>query len=100
MITRAASVWWRITPSLCELTAHLVDHALSRSALLRPCDPYVKELVHLTEDITKAHQHCLVPVIKYLSSCALLSAQIFFFFLNDPPPPEISPLPLPDALPI
>src|SRR3989440_13041478 len=23
-----------------------------------------------------------------------------FFFLNDPPPPEISPLPLPDALPI
>src|SRR5256714_15292427 len=25
---------------------------------------------------------------------------LFFFFLNDPPPPEISPLPLPDALPI
>src|SRR2546429_6729817 len=24
----------------------------------------------------------------------------FFFFLNDPPPPEISPLPLPAALPI
>src|SRR2546425_11340426 len=24
----------------------------------------------------------------------------FFFFLNDPPPPEISPLPLPHALPI
>src|SRR5256885_2138193 len=24
----------------------------------------------------------------------------FFFFLNNPPPPEISPLPLPDALPI
>ena len=24
----------------------------------------------------------------------------FFFFLNDPAPPEISPLPLPDALPI
>src|SRR2546430_15693008 len=23
-----------------------------------------------------------------------------FFFFNDPPPPEISPLPLPDALPI
>src|SRR2546430_8823154 len=23
-----------------------------------------------------------------------------FFFLNNPPPPEISPLPLPDALPI
>src|SRR5256886_17439723 len=25
---------------------------------------------------------------------------LFFFFFNDPPPPEISPLPLPDALPI
>src|SRR2546430_16236188 len=24
----------------------------------------------------------------------------FFFFFNDPPPPEISPLPLPAALPI
>src|SRR3712207_6906168 len=24
----------------------------------------------------------------------------FFFFLNNPPPPEISPLPLPAALPI
>src|SRR2546422_10053707 len=24
----------------------------------------------------------------------------FFFFFNDTPPPEISPLPLPDALPI
>src|SRR2546423_12857922 len=25
---------------------------------------------------------------------------LIFFFLNDPPPPEISPLPLPDPLPI
>src|SRR2546429_24293 len=27
-------------------------------------------------------------------------SRLFFFFFNDPPPPEISPLPLPDALPI
>src|SRR2546430_15130631 len=30
----------------------------------------------------------------------LLSFSFFFFFFNDPAPPEISPLPLPDALPI
>src|SRR2546430_15666737 len=31
---------------------------------------------------------------------ALQSRLRFFFFFNDPPPPEISPLPLPDPLPI
>src|SRR3712207_7087044 len=30
----------------------------------------------------------------------LCSLTFFFFFLNDPAPPEISPLPLPAALPI
>src|SRR2546422_11330505 len=34
--------------------------------------------------------------MSLISSCCLF----FFFFLNDPPPPEISPLPLPAALPI
>src|SRR5256885_15319028 len=29
----------------------------------------------------------------------LLLLYFFFFFLNDPPPPDISPLPLPAALP-
>src|SRR2546430_5981706 len=28
------------------------------------------------------------------------SPSFFFFFFNDPAPPDISPLPLPDALPI
>src|SRR3989454_7619803 len=36
--------------------------------------------------------------ISYLFS--LPRTLYFFFFLNDPAPPEISPLPLPDALPI
>src|SRR5256885_15264856 len=32
-------------------------------------------------------------------SIALASTFVFFFFFNDTPPPEISPLPLPAALP-
>src|SRR5256885_1828553 len=34
-----------------------------------------------------------------MPNCALY-CYFFFFFLNDPAPPEISPLPLPAALPI
>src|SRR5256886_7154411 len=37
---------------------------------------------------------------NFMSSQARPSTIFFFFFFNDTPPPEISPLPLPAALPI
>src|SRR2546429_7586901 len=44
------------------------------------------------------------PILKRMMSRRFRTAPppspLFFFFLNDPAPPEISPLPLPAALPI
>src|SRR2546430_1626521 len=42
-----------------------------------------------------------LPIFYYLLSLSIVPSLFsFFFFFNDPAPPEISPLPLPAALPI
>src|SRR2546427_7758610 len=47
---------------------------------------------------------CFVPCLSHFipssPSIDLLFTTLFLFFLNDPAPTEISPFPLPDALPI
>src|SRR3989440_454176 len=40
------------------------------------------------------------PLLFVLASDRLLTLYLVFFFFNNPAPPEISPLPLPAALPI
>src|SRR2546430_17541080 len=42
----------------------------------------------------------LILTISFMYESSLLLRDFFFFFFNDPPPPEISPLSLPDPLPI
>src|SRR5256885_7009196 len=48
----------------------------------------------LTENVRTRVSRDIVSVSYRCVLC------LFFFFFNDPAPPEISPLPLPDALPI
>src|SRR3954464_8054321 len=58
-----------------------------------------------TPHCTSAHStgRTLAGLWVVLTAVLLLCPPLlafFFFFLKDPAPPEISPLPLPDALPI
>src|SRR5256714_7973720 len=55
---------------------------------------YILPILHLMPAFLT---HPSILFLILLTQPLLLS---FFFFLNDPAPPEISPLPLPDALPI
>src|SRR2546429_202937 len=42
----------------------------------------------------------ILSILSFLFSYLRCIHYFFFFFFNDTPPPEISPLPLPDPLPI
>src|SRR5260370_195150 len=75
---------------------------------LSPIDAILNSIVTSSSTLT---YHCIVPtfvcIFFFISNVKFLSLifiptfhQFFFFFLNDPAPPEISPLPLPDPLPI
>src|ERR1039458_6205700 len=56
----------------------------------------------LTSARSNSHASARLRVVILLGMfvCDVRYIFCFFFFLNDPAPPEISPLPLPDALPI
>src|SRR2546430_7706566 len=59
--------------------------------------PVVSSTYHNTNNFITLLLRYLINLYTQLAIMTLLP---FFFFLNDPATPEISPLPLPDALPI
>src|SRR2546421_13068156 len=62
---------------------------MAMSASLRSAESYVCVIIENP-----------LGLIVFLCMALICLLGMFFFFFNDPAPPEISPLPLPDALPI
>src|SRR2546430_5198252 len=56
--------------------------------------------VDLLPESPSYHFKTAVTLINAIYTNPVANPTFVFFFLNDTPPPDISPLPLPDALPI